>query len=320
MPFGELIQLDIREIWTLERDFSSWLAENLNVLGEQIDIELELIRTEAPVQNFAADILAQDIATTNRVIIENQFGVSNHDHLGKMLTYAAGYDGYICVWIAESFQEAHIKSLEWLNERTDSRTQFFAFEIIVFRIDESRPVFQLRNQVKPNNWQRTIQETINTSLSPTQVSYQQYFQILIDDLRSLHNFTRARAGQPQSWYSFSSGARGFTYGMSFAQGERVRVDLYIDTQDFAKNKAIFDNLYSNKQRFENSFGQEFSWERLDNKRASRIAVYREGHIDSQQTVLDEIRNWSIENLLKFKRIFTQELLNTLREQFENDNN
>jgi hypothetical protein len=316
--FGELTYINIRGLWEVEPEFSDWLSRHLNVLGDEIDLELELIQTEAPVENFSADILAEDIATRSKVIIENQYGTSNHDHLGKMLTYSAGYDGYICVWIAEIFQEAHIKTLEWLNERTDSRTQFFAFEIKSFRIDDSRPVYQLQNIVKPNNWQREIQQAINTELSPTQAACKIYFQALIDDLRTQHNFTRARAGQPQSWYSFSCGARGFTYGMSFAQRDRVRVELYIDTGDSAKNKAIFDKLYQNRQTYENAYEQNFSWERLDNKRASRVALYRQGNIDSPRDVLDEIKRWSIENLLKFKQVFPPEILNTTRDQLNND--
>ena len=316
MEFGELVEVDIQTIWDMETKFSGWLADNLNVLGDVLDVELELVQTEAPVYKFSADILAQELQENRKVIIENQFGVSNHDHLGKIVTYSAGYESYICVWIAEDFKAAHIKALEWLNERTDVKTMFFAFNIRVFRIDQSRPMYELRSVVKPNNWQGEIRRSTVKNPTPFQVKYLDFFTSLIEELRTKHNFTRAKAGQSQHYFNFASGVSGLRYGTSFAQNDRVRVELYIDRGDKKVNKSIFDIMMSQKEQYEKAYGMELTWERLDDGKSSRIAVYRPGKIDSTDDVLEEIKNWTIKNLLKFKEVFPLELLKNLLVQTE----
>ena len=96
----------------------------------------------------------------------------------------------------------------------------------------------------------------------------------MDALREEHQFTRARKAQPQSWYSFSSGTRWFTYGASFAAHGRARVELYIDSTDGERNKRAFDRLEQQKDVFESELAVTLEWERLDNRRASRISVLR----------------------------------------------
>ena len=109
-------------------------------------------------------------------------------------------------------------------------------------------------------------------------------------------------GQPQNWYSFSSGVRGIIFSNSFAQGGKIRAEFYIDLEDKDRNKRLFDHLLEQKPEIEREFGERLSWERLDDRRACRIAVYREGSIAVPTAMRDELRKWSIENLLKLKRL------------------
>jgi hypothetical protein len=134
-------------------------------------------------------------------------------------------------------------------------------------------------------------------------AYRRFFQGLIDELREHHKFTGARSGQPQSWYAFSSGRSRVSYGCSFAQGGKVRTDLYIDLGEKGPNKDLFDRLASEKERIEADYGESLQWERLDDRRASRIAIYRHGSIDDAPETLVEIRNWAVKQLLMFKKIF-----------------
>jgi hypothetical protein len=140
--------------------------------------------------------------------------------------------------------------------------------------------------------------------SETKVKYRTYFQELIDELRQTHHFTNARTGQPQNWYTFSSeNSRLFQYSTSFAQGGRVRVEVYLDCRDKAKNEQLFDCLLQHKEDIEKAFGSTLSWERLDARRGCRIAAYRDGDIDADSETLAEIRKWAIDNLLRFKAVF-----------------
>ena len=306
--FGTLQRLELRSIWKNEaRDFTPWLAARIQELGESLGLELELTQREANIGDFSLDLLAKDLGTSKIVIIENQLSRTDHDHLGKLLTYASGFDASTVIWIAEAIRDEHRQALEWLNQRTDSETQFFGVVIEVLQIDDSKPAFNFKPIVFPNEWQKTQRRRSETTVSPRAEAYRGYFQKLIDELRESHNFTGARIGQPQSWYSFASGHSGLTYAACFAQGRRARVELYIDLGDFDKNKLLFDKLAENREQIEQEYGEPFEWERLDEKRASRIAIYRQGAIDDNEETLAEIRAWMIDRLLKMKKVFSKRL-------------
>ena len=136
--FDRFRRVQLRDIWPHEaRDFTPWLAENLVFLAEVLGVDLELEATEKRVGDFRADIVCRNIADNSRVVIENQFEKSNHQHLGKILTYAAGLDAAAIVWIAEEFRPEHREVLNWLNKNTPTALQFFGVEIKVFQIAES---------------------------------------------------------------------------------------------------------------------------------------------------------------------------------------
>jgi hypothetical protein len=223
MPdFGELKTVDLRKIWPHEAaNFTPWLAENIGALGKALGMELELTDSEADVGEFSLDLLAKDLGSGRNVVIENQLTATDHDHLGKLLTYAAGFDATAVIWLAESIRDEHRQALEWLNQRTTADTNFFGFfgvAVEVLQIDNSKPAFIFKPVVFPNEWQKRGGPSGGKSTSPRGEVYRQFFQTLIDELREKHKFTGARIGQPQSWYAFSSGVSGVPYGASFAQG------------------------------------------------------------------------------------------------------
>ncbi|HWP30766.1 MAG TPA: DUF4268 domain-containing protein [Fimbriimonadales bacterium] len=307
MEFGQIKKLNIREIWQHEAyNFTPWLAKNLDKLGEAVGMDLELVEQESSVGNFSLDILAKDLSTGHLVIIENQFGDTDFDHLGKMLTYAAGFDASKVIWISENVRDEHRQTIEWLNQRTDTDTQFFAIEIEVFKIDDSKPAYNFKPIVFPNEWRKSKKEGRKETPSARGEAYRAFFQSLIDELRTKHSFTKARIAQPQSWYAFPTGFSGITYAVAFSYGGRVRVELYLDMGETDENKKLFDWLYEQKQSIESELGESLDWERLDERRASRIAIYRDGSIDEVEK-LDEIRAWAIQELLKFRNVFLPRL-------------
>jgi len=311
MNFGKLKNISLRDIWKKEAsNFTPWLEKNIDALSETLGMQLELRQREAGVGDFSLDLLAVDLGTNRTVIIENQLTQTDHDHLGKLITYASGFDASVIIWIAESYREEHRQALEWLNARTDSETEVFGVVIEVLQIDDSKPAYNFKLIVFPNEWRKT-RKSSTSEVSPKMEAYQKFFQILIDELREDHKFTNARKGQAQSWYSFASGFSGITYGFSFAQGNRARVELYLGLNRTDKNKEIFDSLISEKTDIETNYGESLEWERLDTKQASRIAIYRDGAIEDSAENLKEIRDWSINNLLKFKKEFDTRLKNVI---------
>lgn len=276
--------------------------------------DLEVIKTEYAVGDFSADIVANDLNTSRTVVIENQFGISDHKHLGQILLYCAGIKATCMVWIAESFKDEHRQAIEWLNTNTINEIEFYAIELEVIQIDDSKPVPLFKIVESPNKNITSGIPASNNGITDTQELYQKYFQSLIDELREKHRFTNARVGQPQNWYSFASEqSRVFKYGTSFAANDRVRTEIYIDMGDQNKNKELFDKLFEKKDELEKEFGNVLTWERLDDKRACRICNYIDGSISADTTQIEEIKNWAIENMLKFKKVFPKYIAKIVKE-------
>jgi len=166
--FGKLETVQIREGWPREdQDFTPWLAlEGLALLGSEIGMELEKVETESVVGSYRANILAKQTDTGEFVVIENQFGRTDHTHLGQLLTYAAGVgaDGAgakTIVWIAGQFTEPHRAALDWLNRCTDPGIRFFAVEIQLWRIGASPFAPKLKIISRPNDEQKQLTQQIS---------------------------------------------------------------------------------------------------------------------------------------------------------------
>lgn len=304
---GELARIekvDLHEAWSNEAvDFTPWLQENIDQLGDALGIDLEVEEREAPVGTFSLDLLARD-GSGRPVIIENQLGTTDHTHLGQILTYSAGYNASVIVWIAKEFRDEHKAALDFLNTRTGDDTEFFGVRIELWKIEDSRPAVNFDLVVTPNEWRKQAAATSRvTRTSERRERYRQFFQALMDTLREEHQFTRARKAQPQSWYSFSSGVTSFSYGATFGAHGRAWVELYIDSPEQERNKQAFDRLEQQKEALESELKTTLEWQRLDNRRASRISVRRSGSIDEDQETLDDIRRWMIRHLLAFKQTF-----------------
>lgn len=301
---SKIKRLSLRDIWAKEAgDFTPWLAENIEALSEVLGMDLELKDKEASVGDFSLDLLAKDLGTNRTVVIENQLTQTDHDHLGKLLTYAAGFGAAVVIWVSESIREEHRQALEWLNQRTNTDTEFFGVVIEVLQIDDSKPACNFKPVVFPNEWQKSKRSQAVGTVSSKGEAYRQYYQVLIDELREKHKFTGARIAQPQNWYAFSPGISGIRVSAVFAGNDTVRVELYIDLGDLETNKSLFDWLQSQKDIIEKECGFPLQWERLDERRASRIAVNRKGNIENSAEELEQIRKWQIERLLIFKKVF-----------------
>lgn len=301
---GTIRTVPINEVWRGEAtDFTPWLAQNLNYLSDKLGIELSVESTEVRVGDFIADIVARDLSTNRLVIIENQYGSSDHRHLGQIITYAAGRGADAVIWVAEQIRPEHRVAIDLLNRGMKSLLRFYAVEASVIYIDNSRPALTLDVICQPEEDDDSESQCLNERSQ----KYLVFFQGLINELNS-RSFTKARKAMPQNWYTFTSeNSSVFTYSFTFAQHQRVRADVYIDTRDAEKNKRLFDILFAQKHSLESAMGSELTWERLDERRASRVALYRAGSIDSPTEELQEIQSWAIASLERFKSVFPAQI-------------
>jgi hypothetical protein len=135
-------------------DFTPWLAGNLDRLAEEIGIPLEFRDREHQVGRYSLDLLLAD-KDERVVIVENQFGRTDHDHLGKLLTYCAGTRASVVVWIAEQFTEEHAAALTWLNENSgELGVEFFGVQLTLLRIAGSKMAVDFSVIVRPDTWVR----------------------------------------------------------------------------------------------------------------------------------------------------------------------
>lgn len=307
VDLGQLEHVDPRTIWPNEATaFTPWLAANLDQLGQALGLDLELIAIESPVGDFSCDIVARDVGQDRPVIIENQLEPTDHRHLGQLITYGSGLDAAIVIWVAREIREEHRQALDWLNRQTGENLEFFGVVIETVRIDGSRPAVNFRPVAFPNAWTRARVSSTGPKgvLTARRLAYQAFFQQVMDELREKHRFTNARVGQPQHWYSFRSGVRGFSYGAAFAGAGRLRAELYIDVEDKGRNERIFDWFEAHREKIEGAFGEPLVWERLDAKRACRIAAVRpDSSIDQADVEGDIMRAWLIDRLLRLKQVF-----------------
>ena len=159
LNLGKLERVEVRKAWKHEAlNFTPWLAENLDLLGEQLGISLEFEEKEMSIGSYRADIVARNQQDDSRVLIENQLETADLQHLGQILSYMAGLDARIIIWVATGFKDIHRSAIRWLNEHTVDPFAFFAVEVSVVQIGDSKlaPVFEVLE--RPNEWERQVQD------------------------------------------------------------------------------------------------------------------------------------------------------------------
>ncbi len=312
MPeLGKLERADPRDVWTSEpSDFTPWLRENVSLLGEATGLEIDPeVRQEVPVGLFSADLLGTDLGTSATVLIENQLEQTDHDHLGKLLTYAGGLDARVLIWVCTKAREEHRQALIWLNENTREDISFFGVEVELLVVDGSRPAPHFKVVVEPNEWQKQAASS-STGTSERNERYRSFWRKALEALLKREpGVTTASPDRvpPQNWYGISIGRSGFqdnfVFGWESGEGSHVRIELYIDVGDQAENKAAFDRLLAEKEDIERELGEPLTWTRRDDIRASRLYVSRPGSIDLSDDELNEVCDWGVERMLRLRTVF-----------------
>lgn len=155
MEIGKLKEVELRNLWKHEQyDFSEWLSQNENIelLNDILGLTLTDISKEVYVGSYRCDLVAVDESSGIKVIIENQLESSNHEHLGKIITYASGLDAQVVVWIVKNAKEEHRSAIEWLNNNTNSDINFFLIELHAYKIGDSLPAPYFEIIEKPNDF------------------------------------------------------------------------------------------------------------------------------------------------------------------------
>lgn len=297
--FDKITELSLRDFFNTEAtDFTPWLNDNINVISELLGLEVIDNQTETNVGDFRIDIIGKDAKSNTIIAIENQLERTDHGHLGQIISYAAGLNAGIMVWIAPEIRPEHEAALQWLNEKTDVR--FFGVEAKVLRIGQSKPAIDFRVKVMPTNWTNEI-KSITSKVSNRNQSYQQFYEELLGRYFNKHMQQRRIKALAQSWVGFGAGRSNLAFNWTFRNVNRFSVELYISTPDQEKNKEYFDKI---KELTNDPEMNELSWERLNDRIASRVAVYTDGDVRqalSDETEKERLIQWGITWMDKFTK-------------------
>lgn len=271
---GQLHILSSRELWKHEeRDFTPWLADNIDQLSAVLQVPIVVDQIEQRIGTYELDILGRVEETDAVVIVENQLGPTDHSHLGQVITYASGLDAAIIIWIATEVRDEHRSAVEWLNIHTDDKVSFFLARPEVFRIDESLPAVRFYIEAAPNEFGRRLKSVIEKEDRPSHEFRRRFWESLLLYLSSHgHTWAKGRGTTKDSWVSSPVGRGGISVNMSMAHESRMRVEIYCAND---ADKILFERLLAHRGEVEAKLtGETVCWERLEDAAASRIAVYR----------------------------------------------
>lgn len=303
MELGLLKEVNVRDIWAHEQlDFSKWLSseKNIGILGDTLNLSLSDIETEKFVGNYRCDIICKDEITGKNVLIENQLESTNHDHLGKIITYASGLDATVVVWIVTAARQEHASAIEWLNKHTDDDLSFFLLEIHAYTIGDSLPAPQFKIVEQPNDFSRTTKSISEKGkLSPTEENRIEFWGVFNDVVAERGKPFNTRKPTKDHWYNVAVGSSQCHISIDLVNKEhKIRVGVWIPD-----NKDLYDSLCLHKEEIESAMGTALSWDRLDDKKASMIYLYIPGlnfnKKDNYRALMDEV----IDDVIKMRSAF-----------------
>jgi hypothetical protein len=310
MPkLGKLEEIaDLREVWPHEaQDFTPWLAEedNIALLADAVGLDITVDEKESPVGDFSVDIFASETGTDRKIIIENQLEDTNHDHLGKLITYAAGKSADIIIWVVKRAREEHKAAIEWLNNHTDDKIGFFLCEIKLYRIGASAPAVKFDVVEQPNDWSKEVRKA-STGITATQQARLEYWTAFNDyafqsDCDFSREFHRRKPGTDH-WTTYSIGTTTCSMSILHLKSEKcVGVEFYIHN-----DKDLFRSLLTQKDAIEAEVGFPLDWRELPDKKASRILVKKPVNLEDQSQWPAQF-DWLMDAMVKIKRAFVKRI-------------
>ena len=297
-------QISPRKMWANEQyDFTPWLVEHIEELGEKIGMELEVVGREVSVGPYSADILAKETSTNNYVVIENQLEKTNHDHLGKSITYASALNAKTIVWIATDFTEEHKKAFDWLNDNTNEELAFWAIQLELWQISEDTASMRFNIVCTPSSNVKTIKSKTNSESETTQIQLD-YWTRFRDKLMATKKFTSLHTPRPQYWFDVALGRSGINLSNTCnVQKSVVGIRVYISSKVV---ETYLPALEARKAEINKALGCEPEWNPNPNAKDKTITLsFQTDLSDPEKT--EESLEWMVKNTIVFWSVFSKEI-------------
>ncbi len=265
---GKIKRVALREVWKHEAlDFTQWLQDNIDVLNEVLDIDLSNPEREQSAGSFNVDIVAED-DSGDPVVIENQLEKSDHNHLGKIITYLVAIGAKTAIWIVADPRPEHVSSINWLNE--SSSANFYLLKVDAIKIGESPPAPLITVIVGPSEESKGFGRT-KQEMAERYFIREKFWTKLLDCSKLKTKLHSNISPSKHNFISTGAGIQGLAFNYVVRKNS-ADVELYIDRGKDCEetNKDIFNQLFEHKDAIEEKFGEPLNWQMLEGKRACRI--------------------------------------------------
>jgi len=264
----------IRDIWHKEAEFSDWLItqEGIDLLAQDLEIAIESPKREAKGTNFPCDVVANLMGDEKHVVvIENQFGRTNHDHLAKLLTYAAAHKAMTGIWIAEEAADDHRQVIDWLNENTPESISLYLAELKAYTIGSSPAAPILDVVCRPNK----LVKPPKPGLTPGDKIRWEWRENFWKDIHARMKETnppfRLQRPGTDHWSSIAIGRSGFHISMLLTpKNESIAVEVIVQPRGW-KQEAL-NQLKSHSKAIEKEIGRSLDWRDMPDQVSSRIVL------------------------------------------------
>ena len=302
MQLGKVEKLAIRDQWKNEEyDFTPWLAkeENIQLLGDEINLDLEVEGIEMAIGSYKADIVARD-GYNRTVIIENQLEKTDHKHLGQIITYASGVEAEIMIWVCTQVTDEHRQAIDWLNEVTNANIAFFACEIELWRIGDSAAAPKFNVIASPNDWAKVVKSTVGSKeLTDTKKAHLDFWNGFKAFMEESGTPLKLRQPRAQHWYTLAVGRSKFNISLtSNTQSAQIGCEIYIRGENA---KQAYSLIEQQKEAIESVLGK-LEWHELPDGQDCRIKLARSGNSKSQ-VQWGELHKWLKKQSESFYEVF-----------------
>jgi len=262
-------RVPLRKVWKHEaHDFTVWLEENIDVLKEVVGFEITNAEREQSTGNFNVDIKAED-ESGNVVVIENQLEKSDHDHLGKIITYLAAFDAKKAIWIVSEPRPEHIDAITWLNQGSND-CDFYLLKIEAIQISDSAPAPLITKIIGPSEEARQVGK-IKKEDSERHRLRLAFWSKLLELSRGKLPLFNSISPTKDTWIGASAGKRGFQYAYWITKDSlraELRIDLGKDSGE--ENLRLFNKLKEYQSEIESKLGELLEWNEADGYRVCII--------------------------------------------------
>jgi len=307
-------EIGFKDAFENENDFSNWLSDHLEVLSKSVDIPLENGVREQFLGDKRADIIAEiPDDEKSLVLIENQIGNGDHDHLGKLITYSAMIGAKVAIWIAKNFGPEHTRALSWLNDNTDEDRKFYGVKYNVFDFTKEEKKIGFEVIVKPDSQIEFFKKEHSGKLEPRHESRFKLYEMALNEYNDLPNAQKSGRNSTTRRYLnvLATDNIVFSWRHRRKTNETIEVAARILGSNSDQKKKFFDEFKNMKDELERKLDSEILFKTPENRKKSRTNyyIYTEFQISEN---LESLKDKEFEDVVKWMAKTLDIFVNTLK--------